>query len=529
MQRHSDEGGLSAVLFTDIVGSTSIASEMGDARWSELVARHHRIVRGLLARFRGREIDTAGDGFFAAFERPADAIRCAAAAIDAVHELGIELRAGVGFGQLETADGKPSGLVVNTAARVMAVAGPAEVLVPASLTDIVPGSGISFEDRGRRRLKGLERDVRLSRVVEVDGARAPDPLDPDEAGRRRREIFPTATSRRLGPLIIGGAIGAVAVVVLLVALAVSRGPANSARGDLGPLRDAVARIDPTTGRPTSVVSLNRQQTALGFIEHPLVAGEGGIWLVEPPRLLHIDPLHADVRPAEIVVPISSDMVLRTGLDAVWVLGGGGAIWRIDPATDERTAFLDLPAGHELHAFTLGVARAVWVGEDDGTLLRIDPRSRERRRIETGLAIDLMTASSERVWLGDVLAGDVVPLDPTTLGRGRPIHISGSLDQLEAYGDTAWVLDQTAGTITRIDGSAGEITGTARVGPDPTDIAVSADDVWVSDDNGWLYRVDTSTLESTRLRIGSDVLGVTVDETDGSIWIYVGEALTPFGS
>ena len=98
MQRRTGGRGLAAVLFTDIVGSTSIAAEMGNTRWVELVARHHRIVRHHVGRFGGREVDDAGDGFFVTFERPADAIRCAVAAADAVRELGIEIRAGVSFG-----------------------------------------------------------------------------------------------------------------------------------------------------------------------------------------------------------------------------------------------------------------------------------------------------------------------------------------------------------------------------------------------------------------------------------------------
>ena len=118
MQRRTGGRGLGAVLFTDIVGSTTVAAELGNSRWGELVSRHHRLIRREIRRFGGREQDTAGDGFFAAFERPIDAIRCAVAAVHAVRELGIEIRAGVSFGQLEMVEGKAGGLIVNTAARV---------------------------------------------------------------------------------------------------------------------------------------------------------------------------------------------------------------------------------------------------------------------------------------------------------------------------------------------------------------------------------------------------------------------------
>lgn len=131
MQQRAGGRGLAAILFTDIVGSTLVAAEMGNGRWGELLSRHHRIIRREIRRFGGREVDTAGDGFFVTFERPADAVRM----------LGIEVRAGVSFGELELVDGKAGGLIVNNAARVMSVAGPSEVLVPVSVRDIVPGTG----------------------------------------------------------------------------------------------------------------------------------------------------------------------------------------------------------------------------------------------------------------------------------------------------------------------------------------------------------------------------------------------------
>jgi class 3 adenylate cyclase len=211
MQRRTGGRGLGAVLFTDIVGSTAIAAEMGNTRWGELVARHHRIVRRLIDRFGGHEVDTAGDGFFVTFERPADAIRCAVEATRAVRELGIEIRAGVGFGELETVGRKPGGLVVNTAARVMSVAGPGEVLAPASVRDIVPGSGISFAEHGVHQLKGLGGEFRLFGVTGVDGHEVVPPLEAEKAAERRREIFPTGGRR--WALLVGVGAGVLAVII----------------------------------------------------------------------------------------------------------------------------------------------------------------------------------------------------------------------------------------------------------------------------------------------------------------------------
>jgi pimeloyl-ACP methyl ester carboxylesterase len=161
---------LATVLFTDIVGSTERATELGDRRWRELLEAHHAAVRRQLERFRGREIDTAGDGFLASFDGPARAIRCAGAAIDAVRELGIDIRAGVHTGECELAGDKLAGIAVHIGARVAGQAGAGEVLVSSTVRDLVAGSGLEFEDRGAAELKGVGGEWRLYRVA---GGRAP--------------------------------------------------------------------------------------------------------------------------------------------------------------------------------------------------------------------------------------------------------------------------------------------------------------------------------------------------------------------
>ena len=146
---------LTTVLFTDVVGSTERVSELGDAGWRDLVERHHELVRRTLARFRGIEIDTAGDGFFATFDGPARAIRCARAIQNEVSDLGITARAGVHTGECEIIDGKPGGLAVVIGARITAAARPARCSYPPTVKDLVAGSAIAFEDRGEHDLKGV--------------------------------------------------------------------------------------------------------------------------------------------------------------------------------------------------------------------------------------------------------------------------------------------------------------------------------------------------------------------------------------
>jgi class 3 adenylate cyclase len=146
---------LATVLFTDIVGSTERAGALGDRRWRKIVEQHHSAVRTLLARYRGVEMDTAGDGFFASFEGPARAVRCAAAIVDAVRPLGIEVRAGLHTGEMERLDSKVGGVAVNIGARVAAMAAPSEVLVSQTVKDLMVGSDLRFDDRGSHELKGV--------------------------------------------------------------------------------------------------------------------------------------------------------------------------------------------------------------------------------------------------------------------------------------------------------------------------------------------------------------------------------------
>jgi pimeloyl-ACP methyl ester carboxylesterase len=155
---------LTTVLFTDIVGSTAKAAELGDRVWRQLLEQHHSRIRGQLSRFRGLELDTAGDGFFARFDGSARAIRCAVAVQDAVRDLGLDLRAGVHTGECELVDGKVAGIAVSIGARVAAQAAAGEVLVSQTVKDLVAGSGIEFDDRGATELKGVPGEWRLFAV-----------------------------------------------------------------------------------------------------------------------------------------------------------------------------------------------------------------------------------------------------------------------------------------------------------------------------------------------------------------------------
>ena len=157
---------LKTVVFTDIVDSTAMAASLGDHAWKELLNRHHVTVRSMLARYQGEEVDTAGDGFFAAFDGPARAVRCARAIVESVQAYDLEIRAGVHTGEVETIDGKIGGVAVVIGARVGALAAASEVLASSTVKDLTAGSGLTFEEAGEHELKGVPDRWRLYRLVD---------------------------------------------------------------------------------------------------------------------------------------------------------------------------------------------------------------------------------------------------------------------------------------------------------------------------------------------------------------------------
>ena len=156
---------LATVLFTDIVGSTQHAAELGDTAWTDILKAHHARIREELERYGGREMRTTGDGFFVLFEGPARAVRCALALVDAVRPLGLEIRAGLHIGEVELAGDDIEGLAIHIGARIAALAGTGEVLVSRTIKDLVVGSGLTFVDRGMHALKGVSEEWQLFKAA----------------------------------------------------------------------------------------------------------------------------------------------------------------------------------------------------------------------------------------------------------------------------------------------------------------------------------------------------------------------------
>jgi class 3 adenylate cyclase len=302
------EGGLRAVLFTDVVGSTELAREMGDVRWSRLLAAQRRVIRSRLKASGGREVDTAGDGFFAVFDRPADAVRCAFDACREVQELGLDIRGGVHFGEVETRGTEVHGIVVHTGARVMGVAGAAEVVVTATVKDLVAGATFDLQERETVELKGVPGTWTLYDVMAVDDQLRPAPIESASVASERRDraaVAPPTTRRRSWLL----PVAAVVVILGVLGAYVALRPSPT----FTPGEGTVAAIgeEGTFSEPVELASI---PTGIAW-------GADRLWVTDQLGQIHwLDPASGDTGSrGSAGVPTG----VAVGDDAVWVTNGFG--------------------------------------------------------------------------------------------------------------------------------------------------------------------------------------------------------------
>jgi class 3 adenylate cyclase len=513
---------LVTVLFTDIVGSTEIASELGNRRWRELLGRHHRIVRRELRRFGGREIDTAGDGFFATFDRPAQGIRCAWAVSNAVRALGIEIRAGLHVGEAELMGKQVGGVAVHVGARIGAQAGPGEVLVSGTLRDLVPGAGIEFEDRGWRDLKGVAEAQRLFAVAAVDGEPRSAQLPSREAARRRAEIVPPAPLKRRGVLVGLSLLLVVGVVAAVIFIGAESNDGTSKP----PAENAVVMVEAGTGNVGKPISLPVEARLPTFHAVDLQVGEGGVWVNAGRCLCRIDPATGDVRTVfrQSLALYFDRMAL--GLRAIWLSGlnesARPSLIGIDPVTFQVDVQSDpMEVENVLAAHVATARRSVWLGFR-GRLVELDPHTGETLRIlPLDVAVDGLVSTGRDLWIVDELQQSLFPFDTGSGEIGNSVELSGAADEAAVEPDgTVWVLDELGGTLTRID-PTGEADAPVSVGSDPTDVAVGAGDVWIADGDGSVQEIDPITLEVRRtIQLPGEPETVGVDPRTGDVWVYL---------
>jgi hypothetical protein len=515
------------MFFIDIVGSTALATELGDARWRELLTRFRRVVRGELRRYGGREQDTSGDGFFATFSEPAQALRAAAAIAGAVQELGLDIRAGVHTGEGEEIDGKLSGIAVHVGARVMALAGPAEVFVTSTVKDLVGGSGASFEDRGLHELKGVEGSRHVFALTAVETP-LPRPLSTEEAAERLARVLPRKTSRRLRLRLVAAGVAVLAAAAVAVPLLAFRGDDTSAAEPI-----SLVRLDARTQRVDSVVhgAPSRGQWA------NLWSVDGTLWQYtgqQNGRLVARDLRtgaagHTIALPGE---PCSCRVAF--GFGSVWLLedrvvtsgaragSTQPAVARFDELSGRRLRTITF--GGDIQSGTIATGNgAVWVLESDGRLLRINPltnrvtRSYKTKAVETQTLIPL--AGYE--WICECINNRVRRFDGRT-GRSRTfeIPVQAYLVGVESLnGQKLWLLDPNGATLTPMDPSTGKTEPPLGLSGEPQQAVVAFGAVWAAAGRV-VDRVDLRTRERSEIQLPSGVWGGSIapDPATQSLWI-----------
>jgi peptide/nickel transport system substrate-binding protein len=481
------------VLFTDIVDSTRLATELGDRGWHDLLEQHHELIRRQLRRFAGREIDTAGDGFFAAFDAPARAVGCALTIASLMPELGLHIRAGVHSGEVEEAGGKLRGIAVHIGARVGASAVADEVLTSATVRDLVAGSGIDFEDRGIRALKGVTGEWHLYAAREGALFRSEFPTAAGAAGREvaavRNDVQRRAVRRRLTIVVAGVAVLA---VVGTGGFVITRPPPSLPSVS----SNAVGLIDAASGRILAEVITGNRPDAIAF-------GEGALWVANTGdnTVSRIDPgTRLVVQTIEVGNGPSG---LAAGFGSVWVANSGErTVSRINAASNKVVQSITVGNGPTAVATGAG---AVWVTNAiDGTLSRIDPLKGTVSGVyPVGASPGGIAATDSAIWIADSAVGAAIRVDPLSGRTVASVGVGNGARAIAIINEDVWVANALDGTVSRIDPTANRVTATVEVGEGPSGIVGTPDGVWVASSvDGAVYRIDPTTNAATRIAVGS---------------------------
>jgi class 3 adenylate cyclase len=512
MPRHAVRRRLATVLFLDIVGSTALASELGDARWRELLTRFRRLVREELKRHGGREQDTAGDGFFATFAEPARALSCTAAIVVVVQQLGIDVRAGVHTGECEEIDGKLGGIAVHIGSRIMALAGPAEVLTTGTVMDLVAGSGVSFEDRGVHALKGVEgsRQVFSLRAVET---RLPEPLSPDESAARLA-LIGASGKRRPIRLALAAAALVVAATVAIALLAFGGGKGTPV---------GLIRLDGHTGHITDV----QHDTVSRGNWNNLASDGGTLWqyIGQKHQLLARDARSGRVHYS---FPIKIDCACQValGFGSIWLIGdrmvNGGdvaTLSRFNDASGRVVKRIELPGTTQNGTVATGNG-AVWVLEDGGKLIRIDPltnritRTYETHAVETQTLVPLAGYD----WICECIVNKILRFDPRN-GQSKTYKIAAKAFLVGINSSTLWLLDPENSTLTAVDPTTGQAQPPLGLQGNPIQAVVAFGSMWAAAGD-IVDRVDLKTHLRSTIPMPKGVWagGIAADPASGAIWV-----------
>jgi class 3 adenylate cyclase/streptogramin lyase len=486
---------VATVVFTDIVGSTGIASELGDRGWRRLLGDHHALVRRELRTYRGREIDTAGDGFFASFDTPAAALSWAHAIGEGMWDLGVEVRAGAHLGECELIEGKVGGIAVHIGARVASAAGPGQILVTQTVKDTLTGSDVRFIDAGVHGLKGVPGDWHLFQVEQPSRTRPKPALSrpPPEPGG--------PSPRRRARLVVIAA----AIVLLAGALAgylvIRDGPSHNTIPRKPPaFVGAVERIDPKTGRVLVTIP-----APVSFRSDRTVMADGGgfVWVAGYNSFVYKINPGSNTIVARIPVRVPLDVAYGGG--SLWVTSvavraymsaGPPTLFRVNPRTNQVSDRIPLPGhGTDLQSLAYGYG-AVWLGWIDGRLSQVSVKTGKIRTLHIGGLIGSVAAGDGSVWAIDVLGGTLIRVNPRTLAVTEQ-SLPGDQSAMATGGGAVWVTDRTGGVVDRVPSEKPGGIQSVAVGTEPYRVALGDGFVWVLGGEGTLTQIDPDGISPVR--------------------------------
>ena len=510
-RRGAPERFLTTVLMTDIVASTEHAAELGDSGWRELVQSHHGLVRAALRRHGGREIDTAGDGFFATFDAPAAAVRCALEIVERVRELGIDIRAGVHVGEVEQVGGKVAGITVPIASRIMAMAPPGVVLVSATVRDLATGSGLRFEDRGEHDLKGVPGTWRIFEVQRVETEEG---ITEPAAGARERRTAAVRRARarpiwQRRPRLVAAAVIGLAIVLAGSGLLIWKPWQPQALA--GVAENSIGIIDPARGELIGQIRVGTQPSGIAV-------GEGFAWVTNSADD-EVSQIDLAARSVVNRIPVGREPTgIAVSGGAVWVTNSGGrTISRINAAT--RRVVQEIEVGNAPRVI-VPVGNALWVANfTDSTLVRIDPASGATGApVGVGSGPVALAADETQLWVASEDLASVSRVDPMTGSTIAVVPLGVRPSALALGADGLWVAS-SEGTLTLIDRQANRVTVTVPIGSTLASIALTDDAVWVGDRVGTVYRVERGNPMSPARRIATTaaVHALAVVEQHG-VWL-----------
>jgi ABC-type transport system substrate-binding protein len=496
---------------TDIVGSTEHASELGDSGWRKLVQEHNTRIRAALRRRGGREMDTAGDGFFAIFDAPAAAVACALEIADEIEQLGIEIRAGLHVGEVEQAGAKVTGISVVIAARIMAAAGPGEVLVSATVRDLAAGSRLTFEEWGVQQLKGVPGEWHIyavSRAAEesVEAGAAADARERRASAVRRAQARPIWQRR---PRLVAGAVLGLAAIIAAGGLLVVKPWQPPALASVA--ENSIGIIDP--GR-NEVVGAIRVGTQPGGI----AVGDNDLWVTDTAdgTVSQIDLRAGVVNRIVDVGRAPKGIAIAAG--SVWVANSGErTVSRINIATGRVVQTVEV--GNGPTAIVAAGAR-LWVANaTDSTVVPIDASTGvPGQPTGVGAAPVAMAVDEQGLWVASEDGASISQLDPTSgVTLAAPIQLAARPSALTLDADSIWIA-AADGTVTRIDRATDRVTATTEVGGALAAIALGGDSLWIGDQAGIVYRLDPANPSAPPTRISTSSGIAALATVGGKVWL-----------